>query len=322
MANTIEYAQIFQRELDKAAVEEATSGWMELNDKLIQYSGGSEVKIPSIEMDGLADYDRQAGFVEGSVSLTYETKKMTQDRGRQFLLDAMDVNESNFVVTAAAVMGEFQRTKVVPEMDAYRYSTIAKAAIGANKAEFGYTPAEATILKTLLDDIALVQDKVGDATPLVITMSRLVAAIFDNSDKLGKKLDVTNFTQGSITMQVKTINGIPIIRAGSDRLKTNYVFKDGKTSGQEKGGYVAAADAQDINWLITPRNGVVAVSRTNKMRIFDPDTYQKADAWSLDYRRYHDLWIPKHKQEALLVNIKQSKPTTPTDKGGEDSGEG
>lgn len=120
MSNTFEYVSIFQQELDKAAVATATSGWMELNDKLIKYNGGADVKIPSITMDGLADYDRQEGYTDGAVNLKYETKTMTQDRGRRFTLDAMDVNESNFVATASSVMGEFQRTHVVPEIDAYR----------------------------------------------------------------------------------------------------------------------------------------------------------------------------------------------------------
>lgn len=119
MANVFEYASVFQSELDKAAVEQATSGWMELNDKLVRYNGGAEVKIPSMDMDGLADYDRDKGFVEGSVNLKWETKEMTQDRGRQFTFDENEVNETNFVVTAAQVMGEFQRTKVIPEIDAY-----------------------------------------------------------------------------------------------------------------------------------------------------------------------------------------------------------
>ena len=38
MANVFEYASVFQSELDKAAVEQATSGWMELNDKLVRAS--------------------------------------------------------------------------------------------------------------------------------------------------------------------------------------------------------------------------------------------------------------------------------------------
>lgn len=63
---------------------------------------------------------RDEGYVQGAVTLEYETKRMTQDRGRKFQLDSMDVNETNFVATAAAVMGEFQRMYVVPEIDAYR----------------------------------------------------------------------------------------------------------------------------------------------------------------------------------------------------------
>ena len=120
--NTIETATIIQSELDKAAVEQATSGWMEVNEKLVKYTGGAEVKIPSLDMDGMADYDRTNGFVQGSVNFQYETKKMTQDRGRSFSFDENDVDETNFVLTASTVMGEFQRTKVVPEIDAYRYS--------------------------------------------------------------------------------------------------------------------------------------------------------------------------------------------------------
>lgn len=131
--NTIQTAAVIQSELDKAAVEQATSGWMEVNSNLVKYNGGSEVKIPELSMDGLADYDRQNGFVAGGVNFKYQTKTMTQDRGRSFSFDENAVDETNFVLTAATVMGEFQRTKVIPEIDAYRYSTIAAACIKAKK---------------------------------------------------------------------------------------------------------------------------------------------------------------------------------------------
>ena len=216
MANVFEYASVFQSELDKAAVEQATSGWMELNDKLVRYNGGAEVKIPSMDMDGLADYDRDKGFVEGSVNLKWETKEMTQDRGRQFTFDENEVNETNFVVTAAQVMGEFQRTKVIPEIDAYRYSKIASLCIAKERAGYEYTPTENDILKKLYYDIAAVQDVVGDETPLVITMARPVAAILDMSSTLSKSLSVMDFKQGDVTVKVKSLNGeFPIIRVGS-----------------------------------------------------------------------------------------------------------
>ena len=148
----------------------------------------------------------------------------------------------------------------------------------------------------------------GDETPLVITMARPVAAILDMSSTLSKSLSVMDFKQGDVTVKVKSLNGeFPIIRVGSGRMKTSYQFYDGTTSTQEKGGFVAADDAQDINWIICPRTSPIAVSRTDKVRIFDPETYQKKRAWATDYRKYHDLWVPDNKLTAMWVNIKQAK---------------
>ena len=115
--NTLEYAKIFQSQLDRQIVEGATSGWMEDNTGQVKYSGGNEVKIPTISTQGLGDYDRDNGFVRGAVTLSYETYKMTQDRGRTFSLDAMDVDESNFIANAGSVMGVFQDEHVIPEID-------------------------------------------------------------------------------------------------------------------------------------------------------------------------------------------------------------
>lgn len=127
--NALATATIFQTTLDQIATQEALTGWMEANAGQVIYNGGAEVKIPKINMDGMADYDRDAGYTQGGVTLTFGTYTMTQDRGRKFQLDAMDVNENNFVTTGATVMGEFQRTKVIPEIDAYRLSKCITVAI-------------------------------------------------------------------------------------------------------------------------------------------------------------------------------------------------
>lgn len=103
--NTMEYAAVFMQELDSQMVECATSGWMEDNAGQVQYSGGAEVKIPKMELSGLGNYDRDKGFATGSVTVNYETKKLTQDRGRAFQVDAMDVDETNFAAVAGNVMG-------------------------------------------------------------------------------------------------------------------------------------------------------------------------------------------------------------------------
>ena len=309
MPNNLQYASVFQSELDKAAVEQATSGWMEPNSSLIRYNGGKTVKVPQIVMDGLADYDN--GFVDGDVTLTWQDLTFVMDRGRRFSLDEHEVNDTNFVATASQVMGEFQRTRVVPEIDAYRYSKIAAGAIANKRASGGYTPSAADILSKLYYDVAAVQDAVGNDTPLVITMSTLVAAILDTSSEIAKKLDIVDFRQGGVTLKVSALNGEhPIRRVGSGRLKSAYIFADGKTEGQKTGGFAPADGALDVNWIICPRTVPIAVSRTDKVRIFDPETNQTARSWMLDYRKYHDLWITNNKWPQVWVNCKQALPTT------------
>ena len=48
------------------------------------------------------------------------------------------------------------------------------------------------------------------------------------------------------------------------------------------------------------------MTKQDKMRIFTPDTYQKANAWSIDYRRYHDIWVLDNKKNSIFVNIKEA----------------
>ena len=299
--NTLEYAKIFMTALDKQLLAAATSGWMEPNANRVLYHGGSEVKIPKISTSGLGDYDRDTGFKQGAVTLAYQTMTMTQDRGRTFHLDAMDVDETNFVTAAGYVMGEFQRTRVVPEIDAYRYSAIAAKAEQSGILTKGTITAD-NVLGLLLGDIAKVKDKIGDSVELIISMSGLITPLLEQSKDLQRKIDVSDFKQGEVNLRVKSIDGCPIITVPSARMKTEYVFQDGETSGQEDGGFKASESAKGIHWLITPRTAPIAVSKTDVTRIFDPMTNQQAHAWKIDYRKYHDLWIMENQLPAVLLN--------------------
>lgn len=300
--NTIQYAQLLQKALDEQVVAQSTSGWMEANAGLVQYDGGAEVKIPSIAMQGMGDYDRDEGYTRGSVTVKHDTYKMTMDRGRSFQLDAMDVNESGFVANATSVVGEFQRSQVIPEIDSYRYSKIYSLANESSRVADVYNPAKATILDALRTDIAAIQDIVGEI-PLVITMAHKVSTILDSAPDISKSISVVDFKQGSINLKVKAIDEIPIRKVPSARMKTAYIFKDGATGGQEDGGCIPAEGAKQINWIITPANVPIAISKTDTLRIFDPATNQRANAWLIDFRKYHDLWIMKNKMSTVMVNI-------------------
>lgn len=298
MANTMEYAKVFQSELDKQITEGATSGWMEENAGQVLYNGGKEIKVPSVSMQGLGDYDREEGYTGGAVTFSYETLTMTQDRGRRFRLDAMDVDETNFALTAANVASQFQKGKVIPEIDAYRYSTLA----GKAKITKEYTPDAATVFSTLLEQLGEIYDKTGGESQLVITMARPCYDLLINSSELAKSLDVTSFKQGELEMNLKSVNGAVIVPVPSARMKTSYSF-----AADGDGGFAPAENASDINWIICPKSAPIAVSKTDKVKIVAPEQNQFADAWDIDYRKYHDLFVTDAAAENVAVCVKSAQ---------------
>lgn len=298
MPNTFEKTQIFQTLLDQQITQEATSNFLEANAGQVIYNGGDTVKIPTITTDGLSDYDRQTGYPSGAVTLSYETMKMTQDRAQSFNIDAMDVNETNYMVNVANIMGVFQREKVIPEIDLYRWNQIFLATDDA-KHSTAKSLTKDIILDELQADITAVEDKAGTRNGLVIVMNINTASLLNSA--LDKKLDPVTFTSGEIHTEVKGLDGIPIIKVSSTRMNTK-VTKDASTKALKAAGAA-------INWLIFPQFAPIAVSKTDTVRIFSPNgeagypAYQGANAWHVDYRKFHDIWIPKNRLDAFYAHV-------------------
>ena len=310
MANTIATASIIQNNLDKAAQQQSLTGWMEGNASQVIYNGGAEVKIPKLSMDGLGDYSRTDGFNTGSITFEYETRTMTHDRGRSFSFDELYVDETKFALTAATVMAEFQRTKVVPEIDATRISTIAQIAMGVTgdtQVEYGYTPTKTTIVDKIKEGIKTIR-KAGFTSNLVCYVTYDVQAII--SQYYGDKISSATFAINGVDTRVPSIDGVPIIPVIDECMVTKLKFNDGKTSGQEAGGFKKASDGLDINFEIVSMEAPIAVQKTDNMRIFSPEVNQKARAWAMDYRKFHDIWVPDNKQKGLYVSIKNAKPVS------------
>ena len=305
MPNSIDYATIFRQELDKAFAPASVTGWMQQNARLTKYSGGNEIKIPNLVMDGLADYDRDAGYAQGSVTLDYTTVTMSRDRGRGFNLDAMDVDESNFVATAAAVMGEFQRTQVVPEVDAYNLSALYDEVPSGNQE--AYAPAASTVYGKLKDHIAAVQEIVGGGVRLRIHLTYAAKAMLEKSTEYMRTVSLMEIGDGDLKTTVKGLDGNILIPTRSALMKTAYTFYKGAADSgdtdKRAGGFAPTATAKDIHWLIVPENAPIAVCKQDKVRTFTPDQYQAANAWHVDYRRNFQMIVPANKAKGLFACV-------------------
>ena len=85
--------------LDKIYKAESTTSDFDINGALVQAGkNANEIIVPVLDMDGLGDYDRNSGYIDGDVSLTNETKKFNYERGRKLKTDTIDNEETGGVI--------------------------------------------------------------------------------------------------------------------------------------------------------------------------------------------------------------------------------
>lgn len=125
--------------------------------------------------------------------------------------------------------------------------------------------------------------------------------------ELAGKITAVTFSKGGIQTQVPSVDGVPLVSTPSNRMYTAIKINNGKDSGQEKGGYEKGTSAKNLNFFICPVTTPIAVTKQDIMRIFDPTTNQKLNAWQMDYRRFHDMWILDNKLDSIYLSIQEAK---------------
>ncbi len=303
--NTLEFKTKLTDGLDEQLVAKSATSFMLDNVMRAKFVGAKTVLIPSVDFVGLGDYDRESGFASGGVTLTHKSYTLTRDRGRTFTIDREDMDEIGISNLAGQLMGEFVRTEVAPEIDAYVLSKLAATAKAQSHTESlasGKT-IENGCLKLLSKLIADVNDQAGYDEPTVAFLNPTFYNALMNSEELSRRIDIGSFEKGSINTQVKFYNGCALIPVSDSRMKTAFDFKDGITAGETDGGFAPSSDASSIGAVVLPKKACSLIKKTEKIRIFEPDQNYDLDAYKFDYRIYYDCLIPDSRKNTVFAYI-------------------
>lgn len=331
MANSITTIQKYlTRALDtvfatesKTAVLENGSKWIDVDFKEAGY-----VRIMSMLMDGLSDYYRanhgssasggysnyngvnhNDGYKVGDLSAKWEIKPLRFDRGRQFQVDDMD-NEETAGLIIANLLKEFLRTKVVPEVDAIRFSEIANvtyASLGNRVGETPVTtkgnPSEITHLWNKGFEW-LVEHEVPEEDQ-VIFVSPATWTIVANTEEIYKTLTQLDYkSERGIDFHFAAYMGRPIIVVPSDRFFTDVELT--------QNGYAPKTGSVVINYIIASKRGCVPIVKLEKSKIFGPESVQDFDGYKCNVRIYHDIIIPDNKVPGFYVSVSSTAASTKT----------
>lgn len=293
--NSIENAARYSDELDLLFSQKSATGFFADNALATKFVGAKTVIIPDVDFQGLADYDRDTGFSRGAITVSNASYTMAMDRARSLQIDREDMDETGIANLAGKILGEYVRTKVVPECDAYVLSKLAGLAASRANLINGDTNKPFEALCSLINEV---QSVVGFDEELVAFLDSSMYAAITNSAELSRMITVSDFKQGEVDLKVKSINGVAIIPVVNERMKTSYTFNN-----TTAGGFKPDENAREVYMLVCPKSAAHLVKKTEQMRIFTPEQNLDADAYKFDYRIYYDVFVKKSGLDSIWAFI-------------------
>ena len=297
MANAITKFKKYVPLLDEVYKQAALTSVLDSDETLARAgANANEIVIPKISMDGLGDYDRNSGYTNGNVTLTNETVQFNYERGRMFVVDAMD-DEETAGIAYGKLASEFIRTQVAPEGDAFRFATYASVS-GISKVSAGATLSTGADVIAALRVATSTMDE--DEVPYenrYLFITPTLKGLIDDMDTTKSREVLARFTQ--------------VIQVPQTRFYTAIDLYDGKTdasgssgANETVGGYVKNANAKDINFMVIHKPAVMQYNKHIAPKVITPEANQDADAWKFGYRKYGLADVYENKVAGIYLHHK------------------
>ncbi len=299
MANSIALFKKYIDKIDDVFKQSSKTAILDGDNTLVQMGANTnEIVIPKISMDGLGDYSRNGGYLDGDVTLTHETVTFNYDRGRAFTVDNMD-NEETAGVAFGRLAAEFIRTKVVPEMDAFRFAQYA-GTTGISKVSAGATLSTgADVISALRAATNKMDEDEVPAEDRILFITPTVDGLIQDMDTTKSREVMGRFSQKVLVPQTRFYTAITLYDGKTD---------DSSTSGanQKAGGYVKASTGKDINFMVIHKPALLQYTKHTVSKVITPEENQTADAYKFPYRAYGLADVYENKAAGIYLHHKAS----------------
>ena len=292
--NAISYAELYLPLLDEAYKAESKSAILDTLSDYIRFTGGNTVNIFNIDPVGMANYNRDAGYVPGDVTGTWQPYVLETDRGRSYQVDFLD-NEQAMSLVVPNLLGTVERQHIIPEVDAYRFAQYAGGADTNNVVTETLSAGAATVASIDAASVALdnaevpYEGRILFVSPAVYGLLRGgITRLVPNGEK-----DVNNM--------IEVYNDMRVIRVPQPRFQTAITLANPTTS-SGAGGFAPASGASAINYMIIHPSAVLQVMQHYAPRMFSPEQNIEADAWRVQPRYCHGAWVKEHKKNGIFVS--------------------
>jgi hypothetical protein len=285
------YVDSFQTVLEQKYSKELTSS--ALTTQNAQFVGAKVIKIPRLTVGGYKDHNRSGGWNRQAIENDFELKQLTFDRDVEFYVDAMDVDETNQILSTANTTNVFEEEQAIPELDKYRYSKIYSdyVALGKKADTTAITAANALhIFDKLMQDMDEAEvpqeGRILYVTPTVYTALK-------QSQDMQRQINV-QANNGEVNRAVRSLDDVNLVKVPSSRMKTAFDFTNGAVPG---------VGAKQINMILIHPKAVIAPIKHSAIYLWEPGSHTGGDGYLYQNRRYTDLFLIERKADGIQINV-------------------
>jgi hypothetical protein len=203
-------------------------------------------------------------------------------------------NEETAGLIIGNLLTEFLRVKVVPEVDAVRFSKLCEK----TATTFGNRVVEDISANTIISKFNtafewLTEHEVPEEEQVIFVNPAVMNQI-RNTTELYKRLSQAEY-KGDVAFTIETYEGRPIVVVPTNRFYTEVSVG--------ANGYLPTSNSKVINFIVCSKKAIVPIVKLEKSKIWTPDQVQDFDGYKVNFRMYHDVIVPKNKLAGVYASI-------------------
>lgn len=317
---------------DEMYAAEARCSILDGEKDFLKFTGTKTVKVAKFMGAGLKNYGRANtpvegdfggdghgtadsvgtgyGYPQGDIALVWEEFTLEVDRAIQLRIELMDDEETDGLAVAMALK-ETNRLSVVPEVDAYVFSKLAKYAGVINTTaiadptagQLGYT-VNGPIYHLNLGLEALENAQVPMENQVIFC-----SVSFRNKLRMTNELIRTIDAGGAnskISFKIEEYEGRKLITVPNSRFRTLC-----KLLNNGNGGYTWDEGSKQIDFIICDPSKIAHVVKYEHVKTYGPGVVQDFDGYKVNVRIYHDLFVLDNKRVAIYAHVSDASAAAP-----------
>ena len=292
VSNSISLASKYLPFLDEVYKQDSKSAILDTADQFVNFIGANAVNIFNLATVGMGDYSRNAGFVPGDVTGTWQSYTLSVDRGRSFMIDVMD-NDETLGMAFGSALNTIERQSIIPEVDAIRFAAYATGAASANKQTGTLSNGSGAVAAIDAASVALDNAEVPYEGRILFVSPKTYGLL---------KAGITRMTMNrddNVNYAIEMYNDMQVIRVPQTRFYTAITLAQ-PSAHDGAGGYYA--NGNGINFMMLHPSAVLQVMKHYVPRVFSPEVNQEADAWKINMRYVTGAWVLSHKTNGIYVH--------------------